>query len=101
MQAMDQRMQQMNEEVVRIRERALQDAEDEKARILDSAQKEAHRIVEMAQREIENEVRSAKKQLRKHVADLAVQQGQRIIEKEINDEDQHRLIKTYIEEFGK
>ncbi|MGH9856779.1 MAG: hypothetical protein ACRD4B_02945 [Acidobacteriota bacterium] len=101
MAAMDQRMQQMNEDISRIRERALQDAEDEKKRILDSAQKEAHRIVEMAHREIDNEVRAAQKQLRKHVTDLAVQKGKNIIEQEINDEDQRRLIHTYIEEFGK
>lgn len=101
MQAMDQRMQQMNEEVTRIKTQALQDAEEEKKRILDSAQKEAQRIVEMAHREVDNEVRLARKQLRKHVADLSVQQGKKIIEQEINDEDQRRLITTYIEEFGK
>jgi F-type H+-transporting ATPase subunit b len=101
MQLMDQRMQQMSEDVARIKERALQEAEDEKKRILDSAQKEAQRIVDMAHREIDNEVRGARKLLRKHVADLAIQQGQKIIQEEINEEDQHRLIKTYIEEFGK
>jgi F-type H+-transporting ATPase subunit b len=101
LQAMDQRMQQMSEEVTRIKIHALQDAEEEKKRILDSAQKEAQRIVEMAHREVDNEVRLARKVLRKHVADLSVQQGQKIIEQEINDEDQRRLINTYIEEFGK
>lgn len=99
--SMDVRMQQMNDEVSRIKERALQDAEDEKKRILDSAQKEAKRIVDMAHREIDNEVRAARKNLRKQVADLAVQQGKSIIEQEINEEDQHRLIKTYIQELGK
>jgi F0F1-type ATP synthase membrane subunit b/b' len=43
----------------------------------------------------------ARKVLLKHVADLSVQQGQKIIEQEINDEDHRRLVKTYIEEFGK
>jgi len=101
MAAMDLRMQQMNDEISRIKERALQDAEDEKTRILDSAQKEAHRIVEMAHREIDNEVRAARKQLRKHVAGLAIQHGETIIRKEINDKDQRRLIQNYIQEFGK
>ena len=101
MAAMDARMQQMNDEVVRIKERALHDAEEEKKRILDSAQKEAQRIVEMAHREIDNEVRFAQKELRKQVGDLAVQQGKQIIEQEINEEDQRRLIRTYIDEFGK
>ena len=101
MAAMDERMQQMNDEISRIKERALQDAEDEKTRILDSAQKEAHRIVEMAHREIDNEVRAARKQLRKHVAGIAIEKGENIIQKEINEEDQRRLIHTYIQEFGK
>jgi F-type H+-transporting ATPase subunit b len=101
LQAMDQRMQQMSEEVTRIKTQALQDAEEEKKRILDSAQKEAQRIVEMAHREVDNEIRLARKVLRKHVADLSVQQGQKIIEQEINDDDHRRLVKTYIEEFGK
>jgi F-type H+-transporting ATPase subunit b len=101
MAAMDERMQQMNDEISRIKERALQDAEDEKTRILNSAQKEAHRIVEMAHREIDNEVRAARKQLRKHVAGIAIEKGENIIQKEINEEDQRRLIHTYIQEFGK
>ena len=101
MAAMDSRMQQMNDEISRIKERALQDAEEEKTRILDSAQKEAHRIVEMAHREIDNEVRAARKQLRKHVASLAIQQGETMIQNEINEEDQRRLIRNYIQEFGK
>ncbi|MCI0412854.1 ATP synthase F0 subunit B [bacterium] len=101
LQAMDQRMQLMSQEVTRIKTQALQDAEEEKKRILDSAQKEAQRIVEMAHREVDNEVRLARKVLRRHAADLSVQQGQKIIEQEINDEDQRRLVKTYIEEFGK
>ena len=57
--------------------------------------------VEMAHREIDNEVRFAQKELRKQVGDLAVQQGKQIIEQEINEEDQRRLIRTYIDEFGK
>ena len=98
---MDQRMQLMTQEVAGIKDKALKEAEEEKKRILDSAQKEAQRIVEMAHREIDNEVRSAQKQLRKQVSDLAVQQGRGIIEKEINEEDHRRLIKAYIDEFGK
>jgi F-type H+-transporting ATPase subunit b len=98
---MEERMQQMNVEVAKIRERAVQDAEEEKKRILDSAQKEAQRIVEAAHREIDSEVRIAKKRLRKQVADIAIQQGKQIIEREIDEEDQRRLIRNYIEEFGK
>jgi F-type H+-transporting ATPase subunit b len=101
LQAMDQRLQQMHDEIARIKERAMQEAEEEKKLILESAQKEAHRIVEMAHRDIDNEVRLARKQLRKQVADLAVDQGKKIVEQEINDQDQRRMIDSYIEDFGK
>ena len=98
---MDQRMQQMTNEVAKIRTQALHEADEEKNRILESAQKEAQRIVDLAHREIDNEVRLARKNLRKHVAALAVQQGKQIIEEEMNDQDQRRLISVYIDEFGK
>jgi F-type H+-transporting ATPase subunit b len=101
MQIMDERMQQMTQEVGKIKEKALRDAEDEKQRILESAQKEAQRIVDMAHREIDSEVRNARKSLRKHVADLAIQQGKQILEEEMDETDQRRLISTYIDQFGK
>jgi F-type H+-transporting ATPase subunit b len=101
MQLMDERMQQMNEEVSKIKADAVQEAEEEKRRILESAEKEAHRIVEMAHREIDNEVREARQILRKHVADLAIQKGRNIIAEEIDETDQRKLIRGYIDEFGK
>ena len=96
---MDQRMARMNEEISRIKANAAREAEEERKRILESAQKEAERIVDMAHRDMENEVRLARKELRKHVAALAVEQGRAIIQEEINDEDQKRLIDNYIQEF--
>jgi F-type H+-transporting ATPase subunit b len=101
MELMDQRLHQMNEEVAKIKTAAMQEAEEEKRRILESAEREAQRIVEMAHREIDSEVREARKSLRKHVADLAVQRGQAIIKEEIEDSDQRKLIRGYIDEFGK
>lgn len=101
LQEMNERMDQMNQEVARIREQAAREAEEEKQRILESAQMEAERIVEMAHREIENEIRLARKELRRKVAELAVQQGKQIIEEEIAEDDHKRLIKNYIEGFGK
>ncbi len=98
---LDERMAGMNEDIARIKAQAVHEAEEEKKRILESAQGEAKRIVEVAHREIDSEVRLARKQLRKHVADLAVGQGARIIAEEITEDDQHRLINDYIEGFGK
>jgi|GEM_PF-4115649 len=98
---MDERMQQVTEEVGKIKTKALQEAEEEKRKILETAQKEAQRIVDMAHREIDSEVLQARKNLRKRVADLAIQQGRKIIEEEMDEKDQRRLISGYIDEFGK
>jgi F-type H+-transporting ATPase subunit b len=96
---MDQRMSQLNEDISRIRTQATLEAEEERKRILESAQKEAERIVDLAHRDMENEVRLARKELRKQVANLAVEQGRKIIEEQINEDDQKRLIDSYIGEF--
>lgn len=98
---LDERLSQMTTEVEKIKEEAARNAEEEKQRILDSAHKEAERIVEMAHREIDSEVRAATKELKKQVADLAVNQGRKIIQNEINDQDHAGLVDRYIEEFGK
>jgi F-type H+-transporting ATPase subunit b len=98
---LDARMAGMNVEIARIKEQASVEAEEEKKRIVDLANKEAERIAELARREIEAEVQLAKKTLREQVADLSVEQGRRIIEQEINEDDQKRLMNDYIQEFGK
>ena len=98
---MDERMSQMTEEVAKIKGNALQEAEEEKRKILESAEKEAQRIVEMAHREVDNEVREARMTLRKYVANLAVEKGKTIIKEEIEENDQRKLIRGYIDEFGK
>jgi F-type H+-transporting ATPase subunit b len=98
---LDARMENMAGEISEIKEQAAREAEEEKKRILEAARKEAERIVQMAHRDIETEVEQAKKSLRRQVADLAVEKGRNILQKEINEEDQKRLIENYIQEFGK
>ena len=101
LQEMDQRMNEMNVEIEKIRANAVHEAEEEKNRILKSARKEAERLVEFAHREIDSEVMNAKKELRKQVTEAAVAQSRKIIQREINEQDQERLISDYIEGFGK
>lgn len=98
---LDQRMAHVGEEIARLKEEAAREAEEEKARILDSAHKEAERLLDLAHKEIDTEVEFARKELRRQVSDLAVQQGQEIIRKEIDEKDQKRLMRDYIEGFGK
>ena len=98
---LEERMTRMNDEVAGIKETASREAEAERKRILESAQREAERIVEFAHREIDTEVRMARKELRRHVADLAVAESRKIIQTEMNDQDQNRILESYIKDFSK
>ncbi len=98
---LDQRLAQLNEEIVRLKTQAAKEADEEKKKILQAAQKEVERIVEQAHREIDSEVEISRKELRKQIADQAVNRSREIIERELNDQDQKRLISDYIEGFRK
>jgi F-type H+-transporting ATPase subunit b len=98
---LDQRLSKLNDEIVRLKAAAAKEADEEKKKILEAAQKEAERIVEQAHRDIDFEVENARKALRKQLADQAVNRSREIIERELNDQDQKRLISDYIERFGK
>ncbi len=98
---LDQKFLKLNDEIVRLKAVAAKEADEEKKKILENAQKEAERIVEQAHRDIDSEVENARKELRKQLADKAVNRSREIIEHELNDQDQKRLISDYIERFGK
>lgn len=98
---LDQKMATLAQEVTKIKDQAAKDAEMERLRILEAAQAEAKRIVELANREVESEVRLAKKQLLKIVGDISVEKGKKIVESEITEQDQKRLIDEYIGNLGK
>ena len=98
---LDQKLGQLNDEIVRLKTIAAKEADEEKKKILEAAQREAERIVEQAHRDIDYEVENARKELRKQLADQAVVKSREIIERELNDQDQKRLIADYIERFGK
>jgi F-type H+-transporting ATPase subunit b len=98
---LDEKMAGLTQEVANIKEKAAKDAETERLSILEAAHAEAKRVVELANREVEAEVRLAKKQLLKIVGDIAVQKGKKIVEAEITEDDQNRLIDDYIGSFEK
>lgn len=98
---LDRKMAGVNEEIARLKAEAAREAEEEKQRILESAQKEAERIIELAHREIDTEVELARRSLRAQIAEISISEGKKIIEQEINEQDQKRLLQEYIREFGK
>ncbi|GIO24723.1 F0F1 ATP synthase subunit B [Oceanobacillus sp. J11TS1] len=68
--------------------------------IIESAKKEANRIKEAAQADIQNEKERAIQALQDKVASLSVLIASKVIEKELNEQDQEKLINEYIKEVG-
>ncbi|MDY0404566.1 F0F1 ATP synthase subunit B [Virgibacillus sp. 179-BFC.A HS] len=68
--------------------------------IIDSARQEAERIKKAAQEEIRNEKERALQALQDQVSSLSILIASKVIEKEIDAQDQEKLINEYIKEVG-
>lgn len=68
--------------------------------IIAAAKKEAERIKEAAQADIQNEKERAIQALQDKVASLSVLIASKVIEKELSEQDQEKLINEYIKEVG-
>lgn len=68
--------------------------------IIESARLEAERIKKQAQVDIQNEKEQAILALQAQVASLSVLVASKVIEKEINAQDQEQFINDYIKEVG-
>ena len=68
--------------------------------IIESARLEAERIKKQAQADIQNEKEQAIQALQAQVASLSVLVASKVIEKEINAQDQEKFINEYIKEVG-
>lgn len=74
--------------------------EDGKNEIIAEARNEAEKITIKAKEEIEREKKKALSEIRDEVATLAVMTAEKIINKNINDKDQERLVQDFIKEVG-
>ncbi|WP_230500133.1 F0F1 ATP synthase subunit B [Sutcliffiella rhizosphaerae] len=75
-------------------------AEDQKADIIRAAQEESVRLKEAARKEIIQEKEQAVVALREQVASLSVLIASKVIEKELNEQDQQKLIDDYVKQVG-
>ena len=73
----------------------------EKERILAEARDRAKQIIEQAEVTIRYEMQAAKEKLKEEVVALAAQRAEEIIEREMTDRDQDRLVNEFIERLGK
>ncbi|PMC37422.1 ATP synthase F0 subunit B [Bacillus sp. UMB0899] len=74
--------------------------EQQKEDIIQAARSEAGRLKDSALKEIEQEKEQAVAALREQVASLSVLIASKVIEKELNEQEQEKLINDYINEVG-
>lgn len=81
-------------------ENAKKQGDVQREEIITTARNEADRIKENAKREIETEKEKAVAALREQVASLSVMIASKVIEKELTEADQEKLINDYLQEAG-
>ncbi len=81
-------------------EDAKETAKDQEQAIITAAREEANRLKEAARIEIEQERDKAIQALQDQVASLSVKIASKVIEKELSEKDQEKLINEYIKEVG-
>ncbi|MFB5662738.1 F0F1 ATP synthase subunit B [Alteribacillus sp. HJP-4] len=98
----EQRLEVQNarDEAQSIIETARKTSERQGAEITAQSRAEAKRIQESAVAEIEREKEQAVAELREQVASLSVMVATKIIEKELDEKEQEKLIEEYIKEAG-
>jgi len=85
----------------KIRKEAIEEAEMLRAERIEKSKKEADEILEQAKATIEQEKKRALIELRDEVAHLAIQSASVILEAELDDEKNSKLVNNFIEDISK
>jgi len=96
----EERLQKTRQEAQAIIEEAREAGTRQEREIIQAAREEAVRLKEAAKEDIQNEKEKAIQALQDQVASLSVLIASKVIEKEINEQDQEKLISDYIKEVG-
>lgn len=94
------RLARLDEEVTIIRAQSAREAADERERIRQSTEAEIQKLREQARREVESAGKAARQELREFAAEQSVRLAEEIIRRDMQPEDDARLIKLEIEELG-
>lgn len=85
-----------HEKANKIIEEAKKEGENEKALILESASKEANKKIEEANEIIKAQKEKAKEEIKNEVSDVAISLSSKILEREVSDSDNKKLIDDFI-----
>lgn len=84
-----------------IRKEAIQEAEMLRAERIEKSKEEAAQILEQARTTIEQEKKRALMELREEVARLAVAAAEKILDSEIDEQKNNKLVDNFIEDISK
>ncbi len=87
-------------EIDKIVERAIAQAEVEKAKILEKAEQGAADLMRSAEMAVQNQVTEARRTLKNEVADQAAILAEELIVKNLTQDDQVKIIENYLEKVG-
>ncbi|PID75267.1 MAG: hypothetical protein CSB23_04610 [Deltaproteobacteria bacterium] len=87
-------------EIDKIVERALAQAEIERAKIIEKAELAAEEIMRSAEMAVQNEVTNARRTLKNDIADKAAAMAEDLIRENLTAEDQVKIIENYLERVG-
>ncbi|MEE8573864.1 MAG: ATP synthase F0 subunit B, partial [Thermodesulfobacteriota bacterium] len=93
----NEKLKMLDEKIASIQNELKVEGHAEKERIVKEAALAAVKIKEQAKLIVEQEVQKAKEEIKKEVAWLAVDLAEDILKKELNPEDQQRLVKGYLD----
>ena len=88
------------EEAAKIMKDAKHDATLRGEEIVGDAKREASAILAKARKEIEREKETAVSEIKGDIAEIAVNIAQKVIEKDIKEEDHERLVEEFIDSWG-
>lgn len=90
----------MEKEMEVVVERAIAQAENEKAKILEDAEKAAEDIKRQAEAAVQAEIVEAKRTLKDDIADQAAAMAEELIVKNLTPEDQVKITEQYLDRVG-
>ena len=91
------RLARLDQEIMHLKEQALREAEEERARILESAKLEAQKILDLARREIDGLQKSARLELKAHLARLAVKLAEERLQRSVGPEENKKIIQQFLQ----
>ncbi len=90
----------MEQEIDTIVDKAIAQAEIEKAKIIEKAEQAAKDIKRQAEMSVQNEIMIGRRQLKNDIADQAAAMAEQLIVKNLTSEDQVKIIEDYLDKVG-